>query len=365
MSNAAILLHPDGYDTAVPRLLGRLSAGEGFLRGLLRHADVEQFNFWNAAAKPAPELQALVDRIQPTTKPINWIGVADLKGLSDAGVLHLAGPELATQAWGRHIYGGAAYSICGVTHTIATQRTMDMIGAIMTSPVQAHDALICTSAAVRESVEILLDGVHDYLAREYGGARRRERPQRVTIPLGVNVDDFKPSPEQRTAWRERLDIPTEAVAALYVGRFNAREKMNPALMAIALEMAAQQTGKPIYWINAGWSEEHEDAAQFHADTRALCPSIHYREVDGRPADTRFSIWSAADFFISFPDNIQETFGLTPVEAMAAGLPCVVTDWNGYKDTVRHGEDGFRVPTMAPGPGNGLDLAYWFAQNWLS
>jgi len=28
--------------------------------------------------------------------------------------------------------------------------------------------------------------------------------------------------------------------------------------------------------------------------------------------------------------------------MAAGLPCVVTDWDGYKDTVRHGEDGFRV-----------------------
>ena len=72
------------------------------------------------------------------------------------------------------------------------------------------------------------------------------------------------------------------------------------------------------------------------------------------------IWSVADLFISFSDNIQESFGLTPVEAMAAGLPCVVTDWDGYRDTVRHGIDGFRVPTLAPAPGEGIDLGYRFA-----
>ena len=40
--------------------------------------------------------------------------------------------------------------------------------------------------------------------------------------------------------------------------------------------------------------------------------------------------------MSLADNIQETFGLTPVEAMAAGLPCVMSDWDGYRDTVRDG-----------------------------
>jgi hypothetical protein len=33
--------------------------------------------------------------------------------------------------------------------------------------------------------------------------------------------------------------------------------------------------------------------------------------------------------------------------MAAGLPAVVTDWNGYRETVRDGIDGFRVNTWAP------------------
>jgi hypothetical protein len=43
--------------------------------------------------------------------------------------------------------------------------------------------------------------------------------------------------------------------------------------------------------------------------------------------------------------------------MAAGLPVVVSDWDGYKDTVRHGIDGFRIPTLMAHAGLGADLAY--------
>ena len=48
--------------------------------------------------------------------------------------------------------------------------------------------------------------------------------------------------------------------------------------------------------------------------------------------------------MSLVDNPQETFGLAVAEAMAAGLPLVVSDWNGYRDLVRDGMDGFRVAT---------------------
>ena len=43
--------------------------------------------------------------------------------------------------------------------------------------------------------------------------------------------------------------------------------------------------------------------------------------------------------------------------MAAGLPVIVSDWDGYKDTVRHEQDGFRIPTLSPAPGTCNDLAY--------
>ncbi len=75
---------------------------------------------------------------------------------------------------------------------------------------------------------------------------------------------------------------------------------------------------------------------------------------------RTDAWAAADVFCSLSDNIQETFGITPIEAMAAGLPVIVSDWDGYKDTVRDGVDGFRVPTLLPQPGLGGDIAARYA-----
>ncbi|HEV2530861.1 glycosyltransferase family 4 protein [Phenylobacterium sp.] len=364
MSNAALYLHPNGYDTSGPQLLGRISAGESFLRGYLRHAEVDRYYFWNIAGRPEKELNELLERVQAPAKPVTWIGQTNRGALGGVGVLNMPVPGLTSEAWLRRPFGPRAYAICGITHTTATDRVMQAMAEMLIAPTEDYDALICTSNAVRHSIDTQMGAMRDYLMGEYG-ARKRPEPMRVTIPLGVNVEDFATSPEHRKAWRERLDIPQDAVVALFMGRFNVRAKMNPALMAIALERAAKATGKPIYWVNAGWSPSAKDEETYHAQTRELCPTVHYRSVDGRPPDVRFTIWSVADFFISFSDNIQETFGLTPIEAMAAGLPCVVTDWDGYKDTVRHGEDGFRIPTVAPPPGEGGDLAFWFANAWLN
>jgi hypothetical protein len=56
------------------------------------------------------------------------------------------------------------------------------------------------------------------------------------------------------------------------------------------------------------------------------------------------LFAAADIFLSPADSVQESFGLTVVEAMACGTPQVVSDWNGYRDSVVQGETGLLVPT---------------------
>ena len=362
MSNAVLYFHPDAYDTSGAKLMGRHAAGESFLRGFLRHAEVDTFQLWNVNRRPVEQAEALVQRIRPLDRPITWH--LDRRRLGAVGVLNMPVPGIAQESWSRRPLGEQAYAICGVTHTTATAVVMQNVAELLMAPLHDYDALICTSEAVRTSVETELDGVRDYIAQEYG-PRRRPEPQRVTIPLGINVEDFAISEADRKAWRDRLEIPEDAIVALYVGRFTARGKMNPALMALALERAAQRTSRPIYWVNSGWASNEQQEAEHHANSRALCPSVHYRHIDGRPADVRFSIWSVADLFISFSDNIQETFGMTPIEAMAAGLPCVVTDWDGYRDTVRDGEDGFRIATYAPRPGDGGDFAYAFADGAIN
>ena len=47
----------------------------------------------------------------------------------------------------------------------------------------------------------------------------------------------------------------------------------------------------------------------------------------------------------FPgESTIETFGNTVVEAMASGLPVIVSDWDGLRQHVRDGENGRLVPT---------------------
>src|SRR5262249_4300484 len=149
-------------------------------------------------------------------RAVRWHG--GRHSLSEGGGLNLPIPGLDDEGWARRPYGDASYAICGITHTPATEVVMRVLSNLLLSPLHDYDALICTSAAVRASVEAQLDGVRDYLAKEYG-PRRRPEPQRVTIPLGVNTEDFRASEADRKAWRERLGIPQDAVVALYVGRF--------------------------------------------------------------------------------------------------------------------------------------------------
>jgi len=63
--------------------------------------------------------------------------------------------------------------------------------------------------------------------------------------------------------------------------------------------------------------------------------------------------------------VQESFGLTPVEAMASGLPAIVSDWDGYRGGVREGQDGFLIPTLTPPPHAGMAIAdhYFNEQNY--
>jgi starch synthase len=127
----------------------------------------------------------------------------------------------------------------------------------------------------------------------------------------------------------------------------------------ALEQAAQSipSDERILLVECGWFA-NDYIQKAYADAQALaCPSVQVVTLDGRKAEDRIIAWASADVFCSLSDNIQETFGIVPIEAMAAGLPVVVSDWDGYKDTVRDGIDGYRIPTIMPQAGLGGDLAY--------
>jgi hypothetical protein len=138
------------------------------------------------------------------------------------------------------------------------------------------------------------------------------------------------------------------------------DKAHPVPMFMALEECSKMLKKPICLVMAGWFQNDTLKQEFLNAANLFCPSVRVAFIDGRNADVKNTIWYAADIFTSLSDNVQETFGLTPIEAMAAGLPVVVSDWDGYKETVRDGIDGYRIPTWTAPPGIGVGLALSYA-----
>jgi alpha-maltose-1-phosphate synthase len=354
---AAIYYSQDGYDTTGNRILGRQAAGEGFLRAIAKHGQFDRLYCYTGDKREYKNFQERVQSWTGAPLASEWVPLHSPAQLVDAGTLFLPGPGLGGHSWQRRWADQRGYSLCGVTHTTASKVAMQAIGELLTAPVQPWDALICTSQAVKTGVEHLLENWGDYLAQRLGGTPTLD-VQLPVIPLGVETDAFlqgAAAREARQQWRQQLGIAEDAIAVLFVGRLIAHAKAHPVPMYIAVEQAAQALRKPLVLIQAGWFEFPEHERDFRQTAAAFCPSVTTLFVDGRKPDVRTSIWCAADLFISLADNIQETFGLTPIEAMAAGLPVVVSDWNGYRETVRDRVDGYRIPTLLPPAGCGTEM----------
>ena len=357
-ANAAIFYQPEGYDTSRQKLMGRHAAGEGFLKGFLRHSGVDTLYCYAATKEFAGHFQRLVAGFG-NKRPVRWLDESDAAGPRVPGTLYLPDPSLAAASWRRRAVGQQLFSIAGITHTTASAGAMDWIAGLLTAPVQEWDALICTSQVVRDTIDLVLDQQQDYL-RARMGATRFTRPQLPIIPLGVDTEAFTPDADKRQAARAALGIAPDDAVVLFVGRLSFHAKAHPLPMYQGLERAAQalakSTGRKIHLVQAGWFANDFIENAFKNGAAQFCPSVNAIFLDGRKPDLRAQAWNAADIFTSLSDNFQETFGLTPIEAMAAGLPGVVSDWNGYRDTVRDGIDGIRVPTLTPRGGLGADLA---------
>jgi glycosyltransferase involved in cell wall biosynthesis len=351
---AAIYYHPEAYTTSGPKLMGRNAAGESFLRGFLAHSQPAEF--WLQVLKPEHAQHfAATARAAGRQQPVRAVQAANLGALAQVGAVYYPGPGIGEHAWHRAAHGHAAWSLCGITHTTSSAGAMDAIAALLTAPVQPWDAVICTSTAVRDNVQRLLQAQVDHLQVRLG-IQRLVLPQLPVIPLGIHTADFAFTKAQRAAARKSLGVPADTLVVLFMGRLSFHAKAHPLAMYQALQTAAQRTGKQVVLVECGWHANDFIATAYADAARHACPDVRVVTLDGRKAEDRQTAWAGADVFCSLSDNIQETFGIVPIEAMAAGLPVVVSDWDGYKDTVRQEVDGFRIPTVMPQAGLAGDLA---------
>jgi glycosyltransferase involved in cell wall biosynthesis len=161
-----------------------------------------------------------------------------------------------------------------------------------------------------------------------------ERPMEI-IPTGIPL----PAPESvsaeaRRCTRERLGIAPETPLLLYTGRL-APEKNMAWLLEVFVAIRARVPAARLVIAGGGPSldELQTQAEMLLGDAVVFLGPTPRSQLD--------ALYAAADVFC-FPSP-SETQGLVIGEARAAGTPCVVVDAGGAPETVRDGNDGFRIP----------------------
>jgi hypothetical protein len=172
----------------------------------------------------------------------------------------------------------------------------------------------------------------------------RYRARRVLVPLGVSI----PTVDQRgrVLLRQRLALAPEHTIALYFGRLSQMTKADLGPLLLALSVLSRR-GTVFHLVIAGDDTQMNEAPRLTALAADLNCLMNLTVWLNPSADDKHLLYSGVDIFISPSDNIQETFGLAVAEALAYGLPAVVSDWDGYRDLVTDGETGFLVRSFFP------------------
>ena len=340
-----LLMTPQAYRLDPDRPLGRQSAGAGFLEAYLRYGRNRRHHLVVTERSHGEWFHAEACRHGegPETVLTNLASWGD--GAASTGAIALPGPGLDEWAWKRLPWGDAAFSLVGLVHTLCSRPVQWGLGQFSAAPVRPWDALICTSTAARRVVEGFLERQESWLEQRLG-AQRFERPQLPVIPLGVHPELWEPPGERRAAQaaaRQALGIPEDAQVVLVAGRLDVLTKFHPGPLLRTLAELQQGECPQLRLLIYGEAPNAAMDQLWRAGVQEAAPQLPVHWVAGRDLEQAAPVRWAADLFVSLADNPQETFGITPLEAMAAGLPCLVSDWDGYRDTVTD-DVGVRIPT---------------------
>ncbi|MEU1602738.1 glycosyltransferase [Micromonospora matsumotoense] len=162
------------------------------------------------------------------------------------------------------------------------------------------------------------------------------RSRMTVVPSGVNLDTFAPL---GPAVEREPDRPR----VLTVGRLVERKGFQTVIRAMALVPDAECVvvgGPP-----AGLLETDPYARRLRALAGTCGVADRVRLVGAVPREEMGRWYRSADVLVAAP--WYEPFGLTPLEAMACGVPVVGTAVGGIRDTVVDGVTGDLVPARDP------------------
>ncbi|MDO9632013.1 MAG: glycosyltransferase family 4 protein [Humidesulfovibrio sp.] len=343
-------------------VLGRKVANTGFLRFLLAADPFESYHFFLSDKPQRDSMAKILAGLAPDIAARGGFALMDRRELPERlkatpyACFHQSDcinfPTHIARL--RNAHAPRLFPITGPTHSLSYPDFPAAFLRHLWAGATPQDCIIATSRAGQAAVEAFFTHLRQAyaLADTPGPSLRR-------IPLGLDPKAANaplPTHEDRLALRRKLGLPEERTLILVLGRISHASKMDvvPLIRALARLFDEGLPRDSVTLLLAGWAEEDDTFPQDLAGIGAkvgLDVRLEIKPDEGRKAE----ILGACDLFVSIADNPQETFGLTLLEAQAAGLPVIASDYDGYRDLVAHGATGLLVPTLGPEPAQEEDF----------
>ncbi|MGL1934835.1 MAG: glycosyltransferase family 4 protein [Fibrobacterales bacterium] len=172
--------------------------------------------------------------------------------------------------------------------------------------------------------------------RKYHCMRAGTAEEQIAVILhSINSDDFNPTKRDVSLW-QKYGLETDRLKIVHVGRANEERKGIAQMFEAFHKLNVDNKYDLVYAGPKGacWKDDYDTIPGFH----------YLGKVYG---DDLQKLYASSDIFFAL--SSWETFWFTPLEAMASGLPCVITEVGAVDEMIpTNGIEGYKV--------EGVDIA---------
>ncbi len=148
--------------------------------------------------------------------------------------------------------------------------------------------------------------------------------------IGIDVNKFRNISIDKMKYKLQLDLPDDAIIVISVGELNRNKNHSLVIRALSKLKNPQ-----IHYLIAGKGELKQELEQ-QAIEMGLQGNVHLLGYRRDVAE----LYKLADIYVL--PSIREGLNVSLMEAMASGLPCVVSDIRGNKDLIEQKKGGYLI-----------------------
>jgi mannosyltransferase len=221
------------------------------------------------------------------------------------------------------------------------RRNVEMLlGLVLKFVLFKNINLLFTSASQRKHsryTKFLINRMDRIIATSNAGAAYLEHSADV-VYHGIDTDGFSPAPNKH-ALKQKIGLPSQKLIGC-IGRIR-HQKGTDAFIDTMIELLPHHPDWSAIILGRATEQHQIFLTEQTAKIKAAGLSDRILFCGEAPVDEIYKYYQALSLLIA-PQR-WEGFGLTPLEAMACGVPVVATTVGAFPEIIEEGQTGYLIP----------------------